>query len=60
MESTVLQAGGAQRHLAAIFAADVAGYSRLVGLDEEVRFPGSRGFIANSWRRSSESTADVW
>jgi len=35
MESTVLQAGGAQRHLAAIFAADVAGYSRLVGLDEE-------------------------
>src|SRR5215211_6655284 len=32
-EFTVLHAG-AQRHLAAIFAADVAGYSRLVGLDE--------------------------
>jgi class 3 adenylate cyclase/tetratricopeptide (TPR) repeat protein len=30
----VLQAG-AQRHLAAIFAADVAGYSRLMTLDEE-------------------------
>ena len=26
---------GAQRHLAAIVAADVAGYSRLIGLDEE-------------------------
>jgi class 3 adenylate cyclase/tetratricopeptide (TPR) repeat protein len=26
---------GAQRHLAAIFAADVAGYSRLIGFDEE-------------------------
>ena len=33
-EFTVLHAG-AQRHLAAIFAADVAGYSRLIGLDEE-------------------------
>ena len=31
---TVLHAG-AQRHLAAIVAADVAGYSRLIGLDEE-------------------------
>jgi class 3 adenylate cyclase len=33
-EFTVLHAG-AQRHLAAIVAADVAGYSRLIGLDEE-------------------------
>ena len=51
MESTVLQAGGAQRHLAAIFAADVAGYSRLVGLDEEGTLSRLKGFIANSWRR---------
>ena len=60
MESTVLQAGGAQRHLAAIFAADVAGYSRLVGLDEEGTLSRLKGIIVNSWRRSSESTADVW
>jgi class 3 adenylate cyclase len=33
--STVLAMGRAERRLAAIVAADVAGYSRLMGADEE-------------------------
>jgi class 3 adenylate cyclase len=37
------------RRLAAILAADVAGYSRLMGADERARTNASRRIFANSW-----------
>jgi hypothetical protein len=46
------------RRLAAILAADVAGYSRLMGADEKERTSGSGRVAANSsTRRSASITA---
>jgi hypothetical protein len=47
-----------ERRLAAILAADVAGYSRLMGADEEGRTNGSKR-ISGSWsnRKSPSITA---
>ena len=44
-----------ERRLAAILAADVAGYSRLMGADEEGRSNASRRCAANFWIRRSPS-----
>jgi hypothetical protein len=48
-----------QRRLAAILAADVAGYSRLMGADEEARTNGSRRISASWLIRRSRSTGAV-
>ena len=47
----------ATRRLAAILAADVAGYSRLMGADEEGRTNGSRVISGNWSIRKSRKTA---
>jgi hypothetical protein len=44
------------RRLAAILAADIAGYSRLMGADEEARSNASKSCVANSSIRKSPST----
>lgn len=45
-----------ERRLAAILAADVAGYSRLIGADEEGTLARSGGSTAKSSIRRSPST----
>ena len=47
------------RRLAAILAADVAGYSRLMGADEEGTTSGSKGIFGNWSSRRSRSIAVV-
>jgi hypothetical protein len=46
------------RRLAAILAADVAGYSRLMGADEEARLPGSKPAAGLAIRKSPSPTAN--
>ena len=41
--STALATGRVERRLAAILAADVAGYSRLMGVDEEGTLAAAEG-----------------
>jgi hypothetical protein len=48
---TTPEQGRVERKLAAILAADVAGYSRLTGLDEE----GVNHLLNRYWRRPSSS-----
>jgi hypothetical protein len=46
----------AVRRLAAIIAADVAGYSRLMGVDEEGRMKSSKPILRNWSTLGSRST----
>src|SRR6516162_2227604 len=49
-----------ERKLAAILAADIAGYSRLIGLDEEGTLAGCAPCAANSSIRRLPNTAAVF
>jgi hypothetical protein len=49
-----------ERKLTAILAADVVGYSRLMGEDEAERTRGSGPIARTSSSRSSPSTAAAW
>jgi len=49
MESAVLHEARLERHLAAILAADVAGYSRLMGADEEGTLTRLKGHRTKLW-----------
>ena len=49
-----------ERRLAAILAADVAGYSRLMGSDEEGTLAGLKAHRAELWSPRSPSTAAGW
>ena len=46
-----------QRKLAAILAADVVGYSRLMGRDESGTLARLRGIATNAWSHRSPGTA---
>ena len=46
-----------ERRLAAILAGDVAGYSRMMGADEEGTLFGSMRIAANFWNPKSPSIA---
>ena len=48
-----------ERRLAAILAADVAGYSRLMGEDEEGTLAALKAIVVNWAIRRSPSTADA-
>ena len=49
--------GRVDRRLAAILAGDVAGYSRLMGADEEARYRGSMPIGVSFWNPRSRNIA---
>jgi hypothetical protein len=50
----------APRRLAAILAADVAGYSRLMGADEEGTHERLKAFPSGARTREGTSSASLW
>lgn len=51
----MLEGARVERHLAAILAADVAGYSRLMGVDEEGTLAQLKDHRSNLWNPAIES-----
>ena len=51
---------GVERRLAAILAADVVGYSRLMEVDERARTPRLKALAKSSSSQGSPSTAAAW
>lgn len=52
--SAILETVRAERHLAAILAADVAGYSRLMGADEEGTLAQLKAHRSGLWNQKIE------
>ena len=51
----MLEGARVERHLAAILAADVAGYSRLMGVDEEGTLAQLKDHRSSLWNPAMES-----